>query len=55
MAAASTSRSTVTALVCGAGTTTGSGDSGTEDGVTVGVTDSGGTATGTVTAAIYGD
>ena len=37
------------------GTTTGSGDSGTEDGVTVGVTDSGGTATGTVTAAIYGD
>jgi hypothetical protein len=37
------------------GTTTGSGDSGTEHGVTVGVTDSGGTATGTVTAAIYGD
>ena len=37
------------------GTTTGSGDSGTEGGVTVGVTESGGTATGTVTAAIYGD
>lgn len=37
------------------GTTTGSGGSGTEDGVTVGVTDSAGTATRTVTAAIYGD
>ncbi len=37
------------------GTTTGSGDSGTGDGVTVGVTDSGGTAAGTVTADIYGD
>jgi hypothetical protein len=37
------------------GTTTGSGDSGTGNGVTVGVTDSGGTATATVTAAIYGD
>jgi hypothetical protein len=41
--------------VSGGTTTIGSGDSGTEDGVTVGVTDSGGTATGTVTAAIYGD
>jgi len=37
------------------GTTTGSGDSGTGNGVTGGVTDSGGTATATVTAAIYGD
>ena len=37
------------------GTTTGSAGSGTEDGVTVGVTESGGRATGTVTAAIYGD
>ncbi len=37
------------------GTTTGSGDSGTENRVAVGVTDSGGTATGIVTAAIYGD
>ena len=37
------------------GTTTGSGGSGAGDGVTVGVTDSGGSATGTVTAAIYGD
>ncbi|MGO9785087.1 MAG: hypothetical protein ACLPQY_35850 [Streptosporangiaceae bacterium] len=37
------------------GGTTGSGDSGLGDGVTIGVTDSGGTATGTVTAAIYGD
>jgi hypothetical protein len=37
------------------GGTTGSGDGGLGDGVTIGVTDSGGTATGTVTAAIYGD
>ena len=37
------------------GTTTGSGGNGTEDGGAVGVTDSGGRATGTVTAAIYGD